>query len=205
MKKFARWLGKIAATALTTVLVLALLPYASGLLGRIMPDEGAAAVKASAIISQKLDTSARLETLSVSEEGVLNHEINAAFIGTVASVSVRYRYAASFGVDLKAVEIRLDGSTLTFILPEPVLLNDSLTPLETYRNDAWYPYFDDNDHQRLLEDERLACRERYLGGDYEQQLRDATVQAFDETIADWIGSVRDQVTIQYQMAEQEQT
>ncbi len=204
MKKVLRWFLKILGTALTALLVLALFPYATRFLARIMPDEGAAAIRASAVISQQLETAARLETLSVKEESVLDHKINAAFIGTVASVTVRYEYAASFGIDLKDVEMRVENGVLTIVLPPPALLSDSLTPLEAYRDVAWYPYFDDNDYQRLLDTERAARRERYLTGEYTQQLWDATTQAFDETIAKWIGTLHGQLTIQYEMAEQGQ-
>ncbi|MBQ8202392.1 MAG: DUF4230 domain-containing protein [Clostridia bacterium] len=203
MKKFFQWLLKLIGSALTMVIVLALLPHASRLMASLMPDESGAAIRASAVIARKLETTARLETLAVSEEGVLNYDINAAFIGTVASVNVKYQYNASFGIDLKSVRMQVSGSRIIFSLPEPILLNDSLTPIEVYRNDDWYPYFDDNDYQKLLEDERIACRERYLSGEYAQQLWDAATTAMDETVGRWIADVDGRVSIQYVMAEQD--
>lgn len=204
MKKIMKWLAGIVGSALTMTLVLALLPHVGRLLNRIMPDEAGAAIRASAVISEKLETAARLETLRVDQEGTLNYDINAAFIGTVASVNVRYRYEASFGIDLQEVEMLVGSGGITFVLPAPTLLLDSLTPLESYRNDSWYPYFDDSDYQKLLADECAARRETYLSGEYAQQLWDATVQAMDETVARWIGDAHGQVNIQYRMAEQEQ-
>ncbi|MBQ8555179.1 MAG: DUF4230 domain-containing protein [Clostridia bacterium] len=202
MKKIGRWLAGIAASALTMVLVLALLPYASRLLARIMPDESGAAIKASAIISSRLETSARLETLSVAEEGVLNYDIQAAFIGSVANVNVRYVYTGSFGIDLSEVTMQVTGDEIIFTLPAPGLISDSLDPQEVYRNNEWYPYFDDNDYQQLLTDERLACRERYLSGEHAQALWHATTKAMDQTIAQWIADVQGQVQFTYRMAEQ---
>lgn len=202
MKKFLRWLAGIIGSALTMVLVLVMLPHATRLLASIMPDESGAAIKASAILSQKLDSSARLETMKVTEEGVLSYQIDAAFIGTVGGVDVSYTYEGSFGIDLQKVQMQLSGAAITFVLPAPEVLADSLTPKEVARN-SLYPYFDDNDYEKVLEEERIACRERYLSGEYEQQLWDATVQAFEATVAQWIGSVRDQVTFHYEMAEPE--
>ncbi len=202
MKRFGKWLAKVVGSALTMVLALVLLPHAGRLMASLMPDEGGAAIRASAVISQKLENAARLETLHVSEEGVLNHSINAAFIGTVASVDVKYLYEASFGIDLKEVDMQVSGGTIRFTLPKPGLLNDSLTPIEAYRDDAWYPYFDDNDYHKLLEEERTARRENYLTGDMEATLWDATTNAFDETIAKWLTDVQGQFDIQYAMAEQ---
>lgn len=202
MKRFFKWLGGLMGSVLTTVLVLALLPHASSLLNRIMPDESGAALRASAVISRKLENAARLETLHVSEEGVLTYDINAAFIGSVASVNASYLYEASFGVDLKDVTLIVSGDAVTFTLPAPILLSDSLTPREVYRNDSWYPFFDDQDYEKLMESERIACREKYLSGEYEQQLWDATVKAFGDTVASWIGTVSGNVNFVYLQAEQ---
>ena len=99
-----------------------------------MPDESAAAIRASVVLSQKLEQSAKLETLHVTEEGALNYEVKAAFLGTVASINADYTYEGSFGIDLQQVTMTRDGSVLTLTLPAPELLLDSLTPADITRD-----------------------------------------------------------------------
>ena len=197
MKAFIRWLGRIVASTLILVLTLALLPHAARLLSYIMPDESGATIRASAIISTRLKESSRLETLQVSQDGVMYHQIMAAFIGPVADVNVEYRYDASFGVDLSKVVIKRTGSTLTFYLPECEVLNDSLTPIESVRNDWWYPYLSDSDYDRMLEQERLLRREEFLSGQNSQQLWAATVNALDKTFAVWMQEVDGRISFSY--------
>ena len=120
MKRIGKWL-------------LGLLPYAAKWVARIMPDESAAAIRASVVLSQKLEQSAKLETLHVTEEGALNYEVKAAFLGTVASINADYTYEGSFGIDLQQVTMTRDGSVLTLTLPAPELLLDSLTPADITR------------------------------------------------------------------------
>ena len=126
MKRIGKWLLGLITSALTLVLVIVLLPYAAKWVARIMPDESAAAIRASVVLSQKLEQSAKLETLHVTEEGALNYEVKAAFLGTVASINADYTYEGSFGIDLQQVTITRDGSVLTLTLPAPELLLDSL-------------------------------------------------------------------------------
>ena len=68
MKRIGKWLLGLITSALTLVLVIVLLPYAAKWVARIMPDESAAAIRASVVLSQKLEQSAKLETLHVTEE-----------------------------------------------------------------------------------------------------------------------------------------
>ena len=96
MKRIGKWLLGLITSALTLVLVIVLLPYAAKWVARIMPDESAAAIRASVVLSQKLEQSAKLETLHVTEEGALNYEIKAAFLGTVASINADYTYEGQF-------------------------------------------------------------------------------------------------------------
>ncbi len=201
MKSILRWAGKVVGTALCVVLVLCLLPYVSRLAGRLLPDESGAAIKATAVLSTQLSRTARLETLHVEEEGVLNEDIQAAFIGTVASVNVRYTYTASFGVDLQQIRLRTEGDTVTFILPAVELISDSLTPVESYRNNTWLPSFDDNDYQRLLNEERMNCRERYLSGNHAEELWNATTAALEETAGQWLADLHGTVQLAFEQAE----
>ncbi len=195
-----RWLGRIVGSALTIVLAVVLLPYASRLAARLLPDESGAAIKVSAVLSSKLENSARLETMKVHEEGVIHYDIQAAILGPVASIDVQYAYDASFGVDLSKVTMQVTGGTIIFLLPEPELLQDSLVPTQTYRDDFWYPGFSDADHQKLLEDERVKRQAAYLDGENAQALWDATINAFEETIAAWLADVDADLTFAYEKA-----
>ena len=198
MRAFFRWLVKIISTVLIISLLIVFFPYISRLAAKLMPDESGAAIKASAILSEKLTNSSRLETLRVDADGVINYEIQAAFIGKVASLNVAYRYEASFGIDLQKVKMQVNGSEITFYLPETEVLLDNLTPDEVYRDDFWYPGFSDQDYENLLEDERQKCRDRYLSGEYLEQVRQANIEAFEKTIASWLSSVQGQLNFRYE-------
>lgn len=198
MRAFMRWIGRIIGSALTIVLVIILFPHLSRLAAEFMPDESGAAIKASAILAEKLEQSSRLETLRVSADGVLNYDIQAAFIGSVANINASYCYDASFGIDLQKVQMQASGNELTFYLPETEVLLDSLTPSEVYRDDFWYPGFSDQDYENLLENERLLCRERYLSGEYEETLWQASIEAFEKTITPWISSIQGQLVFRYE-------
>lgn len=201
MKAFFRWLGRVIGGALTIVLVLILFPYLSKLAAKVMPDESGAAIRTSAILASKLENSTRLETLKVEEDGVLSYDIQAAFIGSVATINVKYRYEGSFGIDLRKVEMRVNGDTITFVLPHPEVLQDNLTPKDVYRDDFWYPGFTDDDYENLMENERLKRREFYLSGEQEAHLWESSVTAFEQTIAAWMKEIKANFSIKYERAE----
>lgn len=194
MKALFRWLLKLLTSAVTMVLVFVMLPYATRFAARIMPDEAGAAIKASAVIAEKLQNSARLETLRVEEEGVLNYSVKPAFLPAVAEITARYKYEASFGVDLSKVTIQIAGSHVTFVLPQHEVIQDSLTPTEIYRDDYWYPWIKDEKYEKLFEDERIKRRNDYLNGEKESALWTATVDAFEKTIAPWLLNLNGQLT-----------
>lgn len=198
MKSFFRWLGKVIGSALTIILVIVLFPHISKLAARLMPDESGAAIKASAILAQRLESSARLETLKVQEEGVLNYDIQAALIGSVANINASYVYEASFGIDLSKVLLQPSGDQLVFILPEPELIQDNLTPKEVYRDDFWFPGFSDSDYEKLMENERVGRRDIYLNGEKLEQLKAATIAAFESTIQVWLQDVDAVLSFQYE-------
>lgn len=188
MKKLLHWLGRVAGSAVALVLAIVLLPYASRLTAAVMPDLSGLAVKTCATLSQSMAGSARLETAVVDEEGVMSNELNALFLGSVASLTMRYQYHASVGIDLTRVQMRVSGRRITFLLPPLEVLSDSITPVETVRDDFWYGYgFDDKTCQALLEQERAACRERWLGNpEQSEALWEKTEEAFRNTIAGWL-------------------
>lgn len=203
MKRFFRWLTKVLTSAVILVLVFVMLPYAVKMASRLMPDESGAAIRASAVIASKLENSARLETLRVEEEGVLDYSVKPAFLPTVAEITAKYKYEASFGVDLSRITIQLAGNHMTFLLPECELIQDSITPTEIFRDDYWYPWIKDEKYERLFEEERAARREVYLNGEQSLALWDSTISAFEKTIAQWMQELNAQFTFTCEKATEE--
>lgn len=186
MKALLRWAGKVIGSAISAILVIILLPYASRMAIRLFPDESGAAIRTSATLSAQLSQSARLETLRVTEDGVIDYDIRAAILGTVGTVNVSYTYEASLGIDLQQVKLRVEQNTITFELPPVEVLQDTITPKEIYHDDFWYKGFTHADYMNLLETERLARRSAYLNEDAEETLWNATVTAFQAAIEPWI-------------------
>jgi len=176
LKRFLKWLGKVVGTALSLVLVIIMLPYATKWIGKLLPDGSRNAITVSAVLSRQMEASSRLETAKIEDEGVISSSVDALFIGQVQNVVIQYRYEASMGIDLKKVKMQILGNVLTLELPPVEVLADSLTPLNVERNDFWFPLSEER-RLKLLEDERLKCRAHYL--EENQENRDA----FDYSVA----------------------
>lgn len=200
MKAILRWIGSVIGGALTLVMVVVLLPYASTLAAKIMPDEGRSAIKVSAVLASHFAEAARLETFTVEADGVLNEEFKASFVGTVGSINLRYTYQGSFGIDLKKVVFRVTGNQITLVLPEAEVLQDSLRPTEVHRDDFWVPGFTDADYEQLIEDERIARREAVLA-ENEEAIWQATVSALESTFSEWLKGIVSNAKIEYVKAE----
>ena len=197
MKLFARWLGRVFCSVLSMCLIVVLFPYLSQFAKSIMPDEAGSAIRTSAVLATRLEDSARLETMKVCEDGVICYDIKAAFVGTVATVNVSYTYEASFGIDLSKVQMQVSRNRITFYLPAPELIQDSLTPIEVYKDDFWYPGFTEQDYFDLLEKERLTRREDYLYGSHRAVLITSSQTAFETTISSWMKNLNKNVEILY--------
>ena len=166
----------MVGTALSLVLVIIMLPYATKWIGKLLPDGSRNAITVSAVLSRQMEASSRLETAKIEDEGVISSSVDALFIGQVQNVVIQYRYEASMGIDLKKVKMQILGNVLTLELPPVEVLADSLTPLNVERNDFWCPLSEER-RLKLLEDERLKCRAHYL--EENQENRDA----FDYSVA----------------------
>ncbi len=197
MKALLKWLAKVTGSAASVILVVVLLPYASRLAARLLPDESGAAIRTSLTLAAELADSARLETLRVTEDRVFNNDITAMFIGSVASLNASYTYEASFGIDLKKVRLAVEQNTITFELPPAELLQDSLTPKEVYQDNFWYPGFTIADYEKVLEAERIDRRNSYLSGDASEALWNSTLAAFKATIEPWIREANGAVEFVY--------
>ena len=197
MKAFLKWLGRVIGTALCLVLVIVMLPYASRWAAQIIPDLTGAAMSTSATLSRKLAQSARLECIQADREGVLESTVDALLIGTVQSVQIAYDYHASIGIDLSKVEVRVEGSRITLALPEMEVISDSLTPTQIDRKDFWYPLTDER-REKLLQDEREACRAAELESAKTDEGWAYVTAALENTISGWIGAESPRLTIQYE-------
>ena len=198
MKGFLRWLKRVAATVISVILVVVLLPYASRLASAVLPDLSGAALNTSILLSHEMKSSARLETNVVVDEGIMNSTTNALFLGEVQSVTMKYTYRASVGIDLSKVQMKVRGNTITLTLPPLEILADSLTPDQMEKNDFWYPLTEER-RQKLMENELTLCRERCLNeyaasGEAWQH----TLTAMGNTVSSWLTSINSNVTIRYE-------
>lgn len=188
MKRFLRWVAKIIGSALTIILVVTFFPHISRIVSDLLPDASSFGVTSAAILSQKMSTSSRLETYTVQEEGVIDHDFLRVGADTyLANVTIHYDYTASFGIDLSKVQLHLDGNRITLYLPEPELLLDRLLPLDTVSDTFWAPHFDEDDYQKLLNKECARRREHYLSEENRQMMYDASVGVLKDTVEKWLG------------------
>ncbi len=200
MKHIGRWFAKVLGSALCIVLIFVMLPYASRLAAQWMPDLSGAALTQSATLAREIRSSARLETTTVDEQGVLTSTTTAFLIGVVQSVAISYDYHASVGIDLSKVAMDVSGNTITFYLPEPEVLADSLTPDYTNStiNDTWYTLTDER-RQALLEEERLTRRAAVTQEQSSAQAAwENTVAVFENYIAQWLQLANSRFVCRYE-------
>ena len=181
--------------------ILLFLPNILHGLRQLLPDVTGRTEREAVVLKQYLKDSKRLETLTVDEEGRIETSTNVVLLGTIGSKKIQYRYTASVGIDLTAVDVTAEGDTIIFTLPDPVILNDSIEPIKIEKNDFW-SHAVDKKTESILEEEKTACRERYLTEDkYRQRIREATHRAFEETIITWMDINREN-TLEYIILDQ---
>lgn len=203
MRGFVKWLGRIIGSAVSLVLIIVLLPYASRLASTLMPDLSGNAITTSVTLSREMKSSARLETAVVDDEGVITSSTSALLLGKVQSVTIKYSYHASIGIDLKKVNIKVSGNKITFTLPQLEVLSDSLTPEEIVRDDFWYPLTDSR-RQQLLDEEAEKCRAYYLSqNESSDKAWQDTIDAMESTVAKWVGMGNSKLTFEYVRAEEQ--
>lgn len=202
MKAFFRWLGGIIGSALALALGVALLPYAKDLIVQVMPDAASSALRTSAILSTQMRSSARLETIRISEEGVYNYDFDIGEL-VIGHVTTKYMYNANYGVDLNRVEMMVTGSDIVFVLPQPELMFDELVELESDRQTFAIGTFTDESYREMMEQEKLRCRERYVSGENRQAVLDSTVKAMEETVSSWMKHADSRISIRYAFADPE--
>ncbi|MGN1020868.1 MAG: DUF4230 domain-containing protein, partial [Aristaeellaceae bacterium] len=128
---------------------------------------------------------------------VLESATDALFLGQVQKVTIRYTYTASLGIDLRKVQVQVDGSTITLLLPEMEVLSDSLKPVDISKDDFWYPLTEER-LQTLLDQEQERCRAYYLEEHAQSEKAwDDTVAALESTVSQWIALGNSRITIEY--------
>jgi len=195
-----RFLLRIVSTALIISLVLVFLPRLTRLAGRLWPDP-ARTERVSELLSQELKDSARLETLTVDDQGVLTATGQAALIGEVQRVTMDYDYRASVGVDLTKVRLSAEDGILTLYLPPFEILSDSLTPTHVDRQDFWYPLTEKRRAQ-LIEEEKASRADAILAEvGSSDDVWNRTVGTLSGLIRSWLGADTWLVTVEIQKEE----
>ena len=190
-----RFLLRIVSTALIISLVLVFLPRLTRLVGRLWPDP-ARTERVSELLSHELKDSARLETLTVDDRGVLTATVQAALIGEVQRVTMDYDYHASVGVDLTKVRLSAEDGILTLYLPPFEILSDSLTPTHVDRQDFWYPLTEKRRAQ-LIEEEKASRADAILAEvGSSDDVWNRTVGTLSGLIRSWLGADTWLVTVE---------
>ena len=195
-----RFLLRIVSTALIISLVLVFLPRLTRLAGRLWPDP-ARTERVSELLSHELKDSARLETLTVDDQGVLTATVQAALIGEVQRVTMDYDYHASVGVDLTKVRLSAEDGVLTLYLPPFEILSDSLTPTHVDRQDFWYPLTEKRRAQ-LIEEEKASRADAILAEvGSSDDVWNRTVGTLSGLIRSWMGADTWLVTVEIRKEE----
>lgn len=195
-----RFVVRLVSTALILALTLAFLPYATRWAAQLWPDP-ARTTRVSEILRHELNQSARLETMTVDEQGTMTAGVQAALIGEVQRVTIDYDYHASIGVDLEEATVTSKGSVVTVSLPELEILSDALTPTQVDRQDFWYPLTEKRRSQ-LLAQEKEIRGQNALEEANSTQAQQGMIQHLQKLIQSWIGADTWLVTVQIQVGEE---
>ncbi len=199
MKRAGRWFLSFLSKLLLLLLIIVLLPYCFRLAESILPDLTGTIESESVVLMRELQSSSRLETTIVDEEGVIDSKTSVVLLGTVGQTTVHYRYRASLGIDLRRVQVKISGKKITFFLPGLEVLSDSIEMLNVQKND-FLSHAIDKDVNVLLSEQREKSRAYYLEqNEHSDQAWVDTQKAFENTIAQWISRVGgEKYTITYE-------
>ena len=201
MPRALRFPIRILSTALILALAVVLLPRLTRLVGRLWPDP-ARTERVSQVLAREMRDSARLETMTIDEQGVLTATVNAALIGEVQRVTIDYDYHASLGVDLTGAEVTEKDGVIILSLPPIGILRDSLTPTRIDRQDFWYPLTEKR-RIALLEEEREKRAAAALADvQGSGRLQKDTADRLQRLIQSWIGLDTWLTTVQIEIREE---
>ena len=190
-----RFLIRMVSTAMILALTIAFLPYVTRWAGRLWPDPPRTE-RVSEILRHELKESARLETMTVDDDGVLTATVQAALIGEVQRVTIEYTYHASIGVDLEQVRVTAEGGTVALKLPAMEILSDSLTPTHIDRQDFWYPLTEKRRDQLLSEEREKRAQAALADARNNPEIRKKMTEKLQRLIQSWIGADTWLVTVE---------
>ena len=186
MKKTGKWAFSVITKVIVIILVILLLPYARDLYRLIAPNVTGEILTQSKIIEQKLESSQRLEVSTVEEEGLIESKTNVIIFGTVGTTTIRYRYTASIGIDLKNVIMTPEDDRIVLLLPEAEVLNDSIEAIEINKHNLFSKAIEKS-VETLLAEQRVKCREEFISEkEHADKIRNDAILAFNETICKWL-------------------
>lgn len=186
MKKTGKWAFSVITKVIVIILVILLLPYARDLYRLIAPNVTGEILTQSKIIEQKLESSQRLEVTTVEEEGLIESKTNVIIFGTVGTTTIRYRYTASIGIDLKNVIMTPEDDRIVLLLPEAEVLNDSIEAIEINKHNLFSKAIEKS-VETLLAEQRVKCREEFISEkEHADKIRNDAILAFNETICKWL-------------------
>ena len=197
-----RFLIRMVSTAMILALTIAFLPYVTRWAGRLWPDPSRTE-RVSEILRHELKGSARLETMTVDDDGVLTATVQAALIGEVQRVTIEYTYHASIGVDLEQVRVTAEGGTVALKLPAMEILSDSLTPTHIDRQDFWYPLTEKRRDQLLSEEREKRAQAALADARNNPEIRKKMTEKLQRLIQSWIGADTWLVTVEMTLPEEE--
>ena len=197
-----RFLIRMVSTAMILALTIAFLPYVTRWAGQLWPDPSRTE-RVSEILRHELKESARLETMTVDDDGVLTATVQAALIGEVQRVTIEYTYHASIGVDLEQVRVTAEGGTVALKLPAMEILSDSLTPTHIDRQDFWYPLTEKRRDQLLSEEREKRARAALADARNNPEIRKKMTEKLQRLIQSWIGADTWLVTVEMNLPEEE--
>ena len=174
------------ARILAVLLIIMLLPYVRKTFRDLFPDLTGEIHTQSTVLEQKLQSSSRLEVMTVKEEGVTVAKTNVAVFGTVGQTTIHYCYTASIGIDLSKVRLVSEEDRIIFHLPEPEILNDGIEATRVDKRN-FFSYAIDKSTESLLLEQKMKCRNEYLSNpEHREEAWKNTVKAFEKTICEWL-------------------
>ena len=186
MKKTGKWAFTVFTKAVVIILVILLLPYAKELYHLIVPNVTGEIQTQSRIIEQKLESSQRLEVTKVEEEGMIESKTNVIIFGTVGTTTIKDRYTASIGIDLKNVIMTPDGDRIIFLLPEADVLNDGIEAIEINRHNLFSKAIEKS-VETLMNEQKDKCRVQFLTEEqHSAKTREDAKKAFYDTVCQWL-------------------
>ena len=187
LPRILRWPLRIVSTALILALTLAFLPHLTRWAARIWPDP-ARTTRVSEILKHELRESAKLELVTVDDQGVLTASVQAALIGEVQRVTIEYDYHASIGIDLNQTEVVCGDGVLTLLLPPMEIISDSLTPTKVDRQDFWYPLTEKRRSKLLSEEREARAKAALTDAEGDEALKSGALQSLERMVNSWLGA-----------------